>query len=59
MIAINKDQLISEIKGHAERMDNKRNTATNYAYQLAHTHIIELIELIADYDGLYIPDPKN
>lgn len=57
MIAISKDKLISEIKGHAERMDNKRNTATNYAYQLAHTHIIELIELIADYDGLYIPDP--
>ena len=57
MIAINKDKLISEIKGHAERMDNKRNTTTNYAYQLAHTHIIELIELIADYDGLYIPDP--
>ena len=56
MIAINKDQLIKEIKGHAERMDNKRNTATNYAYQLAHTHIIELIELIADYDGITLPD---
>ena len=44
MIAINKDQLIREIKSHAERMDNKRNTATNYAYQLAHTHIIELTQ---------------
>lgn len=57
MIAISKDQLIKEIKEHAERLDNKTMSTTNEAYQLAHTHIIELIELIADYDGLYIPDP--
>lgn len=57
MIAINKDVLIKEIKEHAERLDNKTMSATNKAYQLAHEHIIDLVEWLAQYDGLYIPDP--
>lgn len=57
MIAINKDLLIKEIKEHAERMDNKSMSTTNEAYQLAHKHIIDLVELLAKYDGVVIPDP--
>lgn len=57
MIAISKDLLIKEIKEHAERLDNKTMTSTNEAYQLAHKHIIELIEWLAQYDGVIIPDP--
>lgn len=57
MIAISKDQLIKEIKEHAERMDNKTMSTTNEAYQLAHKHIIDLVELIAQYNGVVIPDP--
>lgn len=57
MIAISKDLLIKEIKEHAERLDNKTMTSTNEAYQLAHKHIIELVEWLAQYDGVVIPDP--
>lgn len=57
MIAISKDLLIKEIKEHAERLDNKTMTSTNEAYQLAHKHIIDLVEWLAQYDGVVIPDP--
>lgn len=57
MILINKDLLIKEIKEHAERLDNKTMSATNKAYQLAHEHIIDLVEWLAQYDGVVIPDP--
>ncbi len=56
MIAIDKDQLISEIKAHAQKLDSGRNTPTNTAYQLAHTHLIELVEWLAEYDGITLPD---
>ena len=57
MIAISKDQLIKEIKEHAERLDNKTMSTTNEAYQLAHKHIIDLVEWLAQYDGVVVPDP--
>lgn len=57
MILISKELLVKEIKEHAERLDNKTMSATNKAYQLAHEHIIDLVEWLAQYDGLYIPDP--
>jgi hypothetical protein len=57
MILISKELLVKEIKEHAERLDNKTMTSTNEAYQLAHKHIIDLVELLAKYDGVVIPDP--
>lgn len=57
MILISKELLVKEIKEHAERLDNKTMSATNKAYQLAHKHIIDLVELIAQYNGVVIPDP--
>ena len=56
MIAISKDLLIKEIKEHAERLDNKTMSTTNEAYQLAHKHIIDLVEWLAEYDGITLPD---
>lgn len=57
MILISKELLVKEIKEHAERLDNKTMTSTNEAYQLAHKHIIDLVEWLAQYAGVVIPDP--